>query len=138
MQAMNNHTLWETTDSKKVWAGYLFRYASEINKNKDLFVSYTLKDPTKLNVYMFQEEMAAEEMPHIDEVRCSCFGTGVGVIEFWVSYSGWSAEKIANFSYMFKKATSKCNKELPDHQRALYDVAKRTKVTAVFFVVCPI
>jgi hypothetical protein len=124
VQAMNSHTLWEATDPKKAWAGYLFRYASEINKNKDLFVSYTLKDPTKLNVYMFQEEMAAEEMPHIDEVRCSCFGTGVGFIEFWVSYSGWSAEKIANFSYMFKKATSKCNKELPDHQRALYDVAQ--------------
>ena len=68
VQALNNHTLWETTDPKKAWAGYLFRYASEINRNKDLFASYRLKDPTKLNVYIFQEEMAAEEMPHIDEV----------------------------------------------------------------------
>ena len=124
VQAMSNHTLWETTDSKKVWAGYLFRYASDINRNKDLFASYTLKDPTKLNVYMFQEEIITENAPHIDEVRCSCFYSGVGFLEFWVSYSGWSAEEIANFAFMFKKATSKCNKELPDQQRALYDVAR--------------
>lgn len=123
VQAMNNHTLWETTDPKKAWAGYLFRYASDINKNKDLFASFTLKDPTKLNVYMFREEMSTEDAPRIDEVRCSCFYSGVGFMEFWVSYSDWSVEQIANFSYMFKKATSKCNKELPNQQRALYDVA---------------
>ena len=36
-QALENTSLWESTDSKKVWAGYLFRYASDINRNKELF-----------------------------------------------------------------------------------------------------
>ncbi len=122
-KAMAEHPLWEPTDPKKAWAGYLFRYASEINKNKDLFASYTLKDPGELNVYMFREEMGVENAPKIEEVRCSCFASGVGLLEFWVSYSGLTAEQIANFAYMFKKATSKCRKELPNQQRALYDVA---------------
>ncbi len=118
-----NHALWEPTDSKKVWAGYLFRYASDINRNKDLFASFTLKDPSALNVYMFREELKMENAPVIEEVRLSCFSTGVGFMEFWVSYSDMTVEEIADFSYMFKKATSKCKKDLPNQQRALYDVA---------------
>lgn len=122
-QAVAENALWEVTDSKKVWAGYLFRYASDINRKKELFASFTLKDPSELNVYMFQEELHGENVPVIKEVRLSCFSTGVGFMEFWVSYSDMTVDEIANFSYMFKKATSKCKKELPNQQRALYDVA---------------
>ena len=123
-KAVSGSELWEPTESKKVWAGYLFRYASDLNRNKELFASFTLKDPASLNVYMFQEEMAVENIPAVEQVRLSCFSTGVGFMEFWVSYSGLSVEQIADFSYMFKKATSKCRKELPNGQRALYDVAQ--------------
>ena len=115
---------WETTDSKKVWAGYLFRYASDINRDPDLFASFTLKDTSALNVYMFREELGLEQTPTVDEVRFSCFSTGVGFMEFWVSYPDFGVDEIANFSYMFKKATSKCNRQLPNGQRALYDVAR--------------
>jgi hypothetical protein len=121
--ALEGTSLWEATDSKKVWAGYLFRYASDINRKKELFASFTLKDPSSLNVYMFQDELCLESTPNIDEVRLSCFSTGVGFMEFWVSYTGLAVDEITNFSYMFKKATSKCKKELPNQQRALYDVA---------------
>ena len=110
-KAVSGSELWEPTESKKVWAGYLFRYASDLNRNKELFASFTLKDPASLNVYMFREEMAVENIPAVEQVRLSCFSTGVGFMEFWVSYSGLSVEQIADFSYMFKKATSKCRKE---------------------------
>lgn len=122
-QALENTSLWESTDSKKVWAGYLFRYASDINRNKELFASFTLKNPAALNLYMFREELPEGNMPILDEVRCSCFSTGVGFLEFWISYSDMTVDEIANFSYLFKKATSKCKKELPDQQQALYDAA---------------
>ena len=124
VKAMHSDPLWEQTDSKKVWAAYLFRYAAEINRNAELFASFTLKDPSSLNVYMFLEELGFSEMPKIEEVRCSSFATGVGFLEFWVSYPGLSVEQIANFSYMFKKATSKCKADLSDGKRALYDVAQ--------------
>lgn len=122
-QALADHELWEPTDSKKVWARYLFRYASDLNSNKALFTSFTLKDPSSVNVYMFREELATTNAPTLEEVRISCFSTGVGFMEFWVSYEEMGVDEIANFSYMFKKATSKCNRELPNQQRALYDVA---------------
>lgn len=123
ISALEKTSLWETTDPKKVWAGYLFRYASDINRKKELFASFTLKDASSLNVYMFQYDLCLENTPKIDEVRLSCFSTGVGFMEFWVSYTDLEVDKIADFSYMFKKATSKCKKELPNQQRALYDVA---------------
>jgi hypothetical protein len=123
VKAAEESPLWEITDSKKVWAGYLFRYAADLNRNKELFASFTLKDPTAQKVYMFKEEMDLKETPQIQEVRLSCFATGVGFMEFWVSYEGMTAEQIADFAYLFKKATSRCKKELPEQQRALYDVA---------------
>lgn len=123
-KAMADSDLWIPTDSKKVWAGYLFRYAADINRNKSLFASFTLKNPSSLNVYMFQDEMPGKSTPTIEEVRFSCFATGVGFMEFWVSYSGFDGQDIAEFSYMFKKATRKCNREFSNQQRTLYDVAR--------------
>ena len=121
--ALTGDDRWVTTDARKYWAAYLFRYACDINRNPNLFASFTWKDPAALNVYMFAEEMGLDAPPVIDEVRLTCFATGVGFMEFWVSYSDMSAEQIASFSYLFKKATKKCGKELPNQQRALYDVA---------------
>lgn len=125
MNALENTGQWMPTDPQKFWVGYLFRYAADLTGNKDLFASFTLKDPASPGVYMFGEELQTEDPPVLEEVRFSCFATGVGFLEFWVSYAGWTAEQISNFSYMFKKATSKCNKSLPEGQRALYDAALR-------------
>ena len=126
VKAMDESPLWEATDSKKVWAGYLFRYASDLNRNKNLFSSYTLKEPHTLGVYMFQEEMGIDNVPSIEEVRFSCFSTGVGFLEFWVTYKDLTVQQIADFAYLFKKAkaTSKRNREFPDGKRTLYDIAR--------------
>lgn len=123
-QALAADERWTPTDSKKVWAGYLFRYAADMNRNKELFASFTLKNPESLKVYLFGRELPLETPPQIQEVRFSCFATGVGFMEFWVNYSNMTPQQIGEFSYLFKKATSKCKGELPDQQRALYDVAQ--------------
>lgn len=120
-KAVSESTLWKPTDSKKVWACYLFRYASDINRNKDQFASFTLSDPSATRPYLFEDEI--NKKPVLEEIRLSCFSTGVGFLEFWVSHPDFSVDEVTNFAYLFKKATSKCNKELPGGKRALYDAA---------------
>lgn len=110
VKSVSTCPLWKPTDSKKVWACYLFRYASDLNRNKDHFASFTLLDPSAINVYMFEDELAKQ--PLIEEVRLSCFSTGVGFMEFWVSHSGFSVDEVTDFAYMFKKATSKYKKRI--------------------------
>lgn len=121
-KAMKESPLWTPTDSKKVWARYLYHYAANLNKNQKLFASFTLKDPSALNIYMFRKELAIDRAPTIDEVRFSCFSTDVGFMEFWVSYSDMTLEDVCNFSYEFKKA--KHNKAKGSDQQTLYDAAK--------------
>lgn len=114
---------WTYTDTKKHWAQYLYKYASGISKNAGLFASFTLKNPSALNVYLFADKIAAANPPVIEDVRLSCFATGVGFMEFWVSYDGASAEDVAEFSYYFKKAKPN-PKTIPEGYRALYSVAE--------------
>ena len=120
-KALKDSPLWTPTDSKKVWARYLYHYAANLNKNQKLFASFTLKDPKDLGVYMFRNELPEGAAPTIDEVRFSCFGTGVGFMEFWVSYQNMSVEDICNFSFSFKKA--KHQKAKDTDLKPLYDVA---------------
>ncbi|MBE6774267.1 MAG: hypothetical protein E7544_08610 [Ruminococcaceae bacterium] len=121
---MDKSSIWNCTEKEKISPSYLFHYATNIAKDSDLFKSYSLKNLSTLNVYMYGEEVAFEEAPSIEEVRFSCFSTGVGFIEFWVSYRETSLEKIANFSYLFKKATKTSEKALEYNRKPLCDVAK--------------
>ena len=115
---------WAPINVEKLWATHLFRYACNINRpEKNLLSSFTLKDLSSLNVYTFEEEVGWAEPPTIEEVRLSCFATGVGFMEFWVSYSNNTPDEIATFSYYFKKATRMDTKELLGDRRPLYDVA---------------
>ena len=115
---------WTVTAAERIKPRYLFHYATNLATDGSLFQSYTLKDRSALNVYLYENEMPLKTPPVIEEVRFSCFATGVGFMEFWVSYTDMSVEEIADFAYLFKKATKPCGKELPNGARALYDVAQ--------------
>lgn len=118
------NSLWRYSEKEKISPSYLFHYASNIAKDSNLFKSYSLKDTTSLNVYMYDEEMNFKEAPSIEEVRFSCFSTGVGFIEFWISYSDVTLEEISNFAYMFKKSTKLKDKAQENGKQSLYDIAK--------------
>lgn len=120
---MNSSALWTVVSKEKYMPRYLLHYATRIAETPNLFSLYEYKDCSKLNIYMFEEELNFKNIPVIENVRFSCFATGVGFIEFWVSYEDMSPEEIENFSYLFKKATKMCNKNIPNGQRALYDMA---------------
>lgn len=115
---------WKRTEAEKVKPGYLFHYAANIASDSDLFASFSLLEPALLNVYMYEEELQMEAVPIIEEVRFSCFSSGVGFVEFWVTYTDVSPEEIANFAYLFKKAAKRSGRELPDSKQALYDAAR--------------
>lgn len=120
---MDNNALWTAVSKEKYLPRYLLHYATRIAESPNLFSLYELKDHTQLNIYMFAEELKLKNIPIIENVRFSCFSTGVGFMEFWVSYNDTTPEEIENFSYLFKKATKMCNKDIPNGKRALYDVA---------------
>lgn len=119
-----NNSIWCCTEKEKVSPSYLYHYASNIAKDSSLFKSYTLRDTSSLNIYMYDEEINFKESPSIEEVRFSCFSTGIGFVEFWVSYSNATLEEISNFAYLFKKATKSKEKARENGKQSLYDVAK--------------
>ena len=115
--------LWEPVDSQQYCPRYLLNYAERIARNKNLFQMFSLTDTSSLNVYMYEEELSLKNIPQIEQVRMSCFATGVGFLEFWVNYNGMTPEEIADFAYLFKKAAKMCGKKIENNKRALYDVA---------------
>lgn len=117
---MAGSVLWKDTEKEAIHPAYLFHYAANIARDRDLFRSYTLKDRASLDVCMY-EEVGFKEAPRIEAVRFSSFSTGVGFVEIWVCYAEASVEKISNFAYLFKKAT-KTHEE--DKRQSLYDAAK--------------
>jgi hypothetical protein len=121
---LDNSSIWGCTDKEKIHASYLFHYASNIAKDSNLFKSYSLKDVASLNVYMYTEETNFSEPPLIEEVRFSCFSTGVGFIEFWVSYPSATLQEISDFAYLFKKSTKPKEKAVKSNKTSLYDTAK--------------
>jgi hypothetical protein len=120
----DSNNIWCCTEKEKTNPSYLFHYASNIARDSTLFKSYSLKDITSLNIYMYDEEMEFKVRPSIEEVRFSCFATGIGFIEFWVSYSDTSLEEISNFAYLFKKAIKSRKKAQENGKQSLYDAAK--------------
>ena len=121
---LDNSSIWESTDKAKIRPSYLFHYASNIAKDSDLFKSYSLKDTASLNVYMYAEETDFSVPPSIEEVRFSCFSTGVGFIEFWVSYPTATPQEISDFAYLFKKSTKSKERAFKSNKSSLYDTAK--------------
>ena len=86
---------WAPTDLK-LWADYLFRYACNIARPEfNLLSSFTLEDLSTLNVYMPEKELGWTAPPIIEEVRLSCFASGVGFMEFWVAYTDKTPDEIA-------------------------------------------
>ena len=122
--AIKASSLWEVTEPDKITPNYLYPYAAKIASNSDQFVSFTLKAPESLHIYMFEDEMQLKHPPIIEQVRICGFATGVGFMEFWLSYPDYSVDEIANFAYLFKKAAKKTGKPLADNKQALYDAAK--------------
>lgn len=121
---IDGDNIWCCTEKEKISPSYLFHYASNVAKDSNLFKSYSLKDTSSLNVYMYDEEIDFKGIPSIEEVRFSSFSTGVGFVEFWISYSGVTLEEISNFAYLFKKATKLKDKAQENGKQSLYDVAK--------------
>ncbi len=115
--------LWADTSPEKFRPRYLLNYAARIADDDKLFRSFELKNKDILNVYMYEKELDFENTPEIEEVRLSCFSTGVAFLEFWVSYSGLTPEEIADFAYLFKKAAKMSGKTISGGKVALYDAA---------------
>ncbi|MBR2310880.1 MAG: hypothetical protein IKA47_10185 [Oscillospiraceae bacterium] len=114
---------WEPADKALFCPRYLLSYATRIADNSNLFQLFTLKKAFVPKVYMFRDQLGLRNDPEIEDVRFACFSTGVGFLEFWVSYKDMTPEDIANFAYQFKKAAKMCGKDIPDGQLALYDAA---------------
>ena len=114
---------WELVPSEKYAPRYLLNYVTRIANDKSLMQMFSLNDIESLNVYMYEDELKYEIPPEITEVRFSCFATGVGFIEFWVDYKGWTPEEISNFAYLFKKAAKKRTEDIPESKQRLYDAA---------------
>lgn len=110
---------WDVIPAEEVAPRYLLNYASRIATDKSLFSSYRLRDADSLPIYMYGDELGEDVVPEITEVRLSCFFTGVGFLEFRVVHDGLSLDGIADFSYLFKKASKK-NGDSP----SLCEVAK--------------
>ena len=106
-QALAKNTLWKELEPDKYTPSYLLNYATSIAENKDLFQLFALKDIHSLNVYMFEPELKLKTTPQIEQVRFSCFLTGVGFMEFWVNYEDLTPEEITDFAYLFKKAAKR-------------------------------
>ena len=95
-------------------------------RKEDVFAHYILRDVSSLDPYMYADVLQLKHTPKLEEVRFSCFATGVGFLEFWVSYQDMTAEEIAGFAYHFKKARGAGGahrRKLPEGQKLLYNVA---------------
>lgn len=116
---LDKSELWYATPEKELEVNYLLNYVSAIAKNKSFFRSFTLKEPQRLEICMFKEKLKLAELPEVERVRFSCFGTGVGFMEFYIRYPDCMTPlEIADFAYYFKKSTKARIKH-----RSLYEIA---------------
>lgn len=106
---------------KDIVPRYLFGYVSEIAENKELFSAFSLK--ALPDVFMCSDEISLAHPPVLEGVRISLFSTGAGFLEFTVAYPHSSLREMADFAYLFKKATRGLGKELPEGSVTLYDCA---------------
>ena len=163
---MDDMPIWESANWKKLWVKYLYHYASTISKTKrandkpkaeesqakpkssarrimekrdeDIFALFTLKDAAAAKPYLYGDVLNFTKTPVLEEVRFSAFATGVGFLEFWVSYEDMTLEEITEFSYHFKKANGAGDaykRQLPNGEKLLWDVANSLlpKDSKIFF-----
>lgn len=124
VDAMGKDFRWDEVNAAELYPRYLFNYAVRIFKNPRHFRCFRLKNPEELNLYMGEGKVCIPRFPELSEVRFSCFSTGVGFLDFQMSFFDSVPENVADFSYRFKKAVQK--REYADAQgkRILYDVAQ--------------
>lgn len=115
--------LWKNTPEECYTPRYFLNYILNIAKDKTAFRSYCLEKPFLFNLYMFEDKIDMPFSPMLEDVRFSCFSTGVGFLEFWIKYKDASPENITDFSYRFKKAIVR-NLKGENDKKSLYDVAK--------------
>lgn len=99
---------------------YLLAYVERLSENPEEFQSFWLNSLPQTPIYMYEDYVALPRTPELTGIRFSCFGTGVGFLEFRVRYQDLTPEQITNFSYRFKKASPV---RVPDGKRNLYDTA---------------
>lgn len=116
--------MWNAVDGEKIAPRYLLSYAVRIAKDQTLFRAFDIKKECIPDIYVFEKELNLKQSPVINNVRFSCFSTGVGFLEFRLEFSGMSAEEIADFSYLFKKAAKMNGKEMPEGKVSLHNAAK--------------
>ncbi len=121
--AMSKSPLWDGVATENFAPRYLLNYADRIAKNENLFRLFSLRDHSLLDIYTFERELGLKIPPAIEQVRFSCFSTGVGFMEFWMSYTDLTPEEITNFAYLFKKATKLPEPKEGVEIKSLYDNA---------------
>lgn len=101
---------------------YLLSYVERLAENPAEYQSFWLQSMPHTPVYMYEDYVPLPQTPELSGVRFSCFGTGVGFMEFRILYKGLTVEQITNFAYRFKKASPS---KVPEGKRNLYDTALR-------------
>lgn len=122
-------TDWEQIPTSELDTAYLISFAHKVINDPKRFISFRLKENRMPEIHMFGylfEEKPENARPELTEIRLSCFGTGVGFLELFVTYGeGMTVEDIENFAYKFKKAAK------PDDSRYAYGDGKPSLDTAV-------
>lgn len=113
---------WQRLTKDELSTNYLLHYAHRIAVDAKRFQAFRLTNCGDLPVYMFEDEFDFPQMPEINEIRFSCFGTGVGFLEFFVAYGDLPINAISEFAYKFKKATKA--KTRTDGKISLYTAAQ--------------
>ena len=113
---------WVLTPREKYVPRYFLNYVIDIAEDESKIRSYSLKELSLLNLYMFEDKMGDSFSAELFAVRLSLFATGVGFMEFRIKYAEADAEKIADFAFRFKKAKVK-NFNNEGGKLSLYDAA---------------
>ena len=129
--ALKNSGRWLPVQDKS--PSYLLSYVERLAEDPAAYQSFWLQTLPRTPIYMYEDYIDLPQIPELAGVRFSCFGTGVGFMEFRILYNGLTVDQITNFAYRFKKSSPK---KVPEGMRNLYDTALRIlpeKSNAVLF-----
>lgn len=108
-QALRSMGIWEPIAPEEYRPKYLLSYAGRLCERPDRYCTLrcTLRDLIPLEPYLHSWDPvpASGSLPTIQDIRVSCFSTGIGFLEIWVSYNQMWIEEILNFIYRFKRTT---------------------------------
>lgn len=130
--AVERDQRWERIGQQEFKMKYLLSYVGRLAENKDWFQSFRLRQPEQVQIYFkVQEEKGSplsvkecfNDRIQLSEVCLSCFGSGIGFMEFKVAYHGLSVAQIIDFAFRFKKA-SPYMKEGAQAHKTLYWTAR--------------